>query len=392
MRDPHPLCRPFLDACSDAGLPVLPGYDHGDMEGAFLTIASQRNGWRCSTEKAYLRPARHRRNLTLITGAEVTGVRVDGKRAIGVNLERRGEILRIDARREVIVCAGAIGSPALLMRSGIGERAYLESMGIAAVHDLPGVGRNLQEHPNIRISKRVDLPTLNSDTRLGLLKHILRFGLSREGPLSMPIVQAMGLVRTKNELAEPNIQLHFLPLCTQVDPQTMRIAKDRAITISASACRPASRGQVTLDRSGRPLLAHRFFSDERDMDTLIDGCLLIERIFRSPPLAKHVTSNYNPVPTGGSRDEWVAYIRNNCSGAFHPVGTCKMGVDAEAVVDATLRVRGLDGLRVVDASVMPRITSANTNATTMMIAEMAADLIRFGRALRDETPHENARE
>jgi choline dehydrogenase len=119
---------------------------------------------------------------------------------------------------------------------------------------------------------------------------------------------------------------------------------------------------------------------------------LIERIFKSPPLAKHVTSNYNPVPTGGSRDEWVAYIRNNCSGAFHPVGTCKMGVDAEAVVDATLRVRGLDGLRVVDASVMPRITSANTNATTMMIAEMAADLIRFGRALRDETPHENARE
>jgi choline dehydrogenase len=378
MRGPHPLCNIFLAACRDTGLDVLPGYNDGKMEGAFLTVGSQRGGWRCSAEKAYLRPARHRSNLTVITHAEVKTVRVRGKRAVGIRLERRGKPMEIDARREVIVSAGALGSPALLMRSGIGDGAYLKDAGIDLVHDMSGVGRNLQEHPNIRISKRIALPTLNSETSFELLKHVLRFGLSQTGPLSLPIVQAMGLAKTRDDLDEPDVQLHFLPMCTEMDPKTQKITKDRAITIAVTVCHPASRGRIVLDPVGHPLVMHQFLSDQRDIDTLIGGCELIERLFKAPSLAEHVLTDYAPPAGPRTRDNWISYIRKTCSVAFHPVGTCKMGVDTDAVVDLRLRVRGIEGLRVVDASVMPQITSANTNATTIMIAEKAADLIRFG--------------
>ncbi len=378
MRAPHPLSGTFLSACQEAGLAVLPRYNDERMEGAFLTVGSQRGGWRCSTEKAYLRPARERPNLAVITGAEVKALRFEGRRAVGIRFERDGELQEIDAHREVLVCAGAIGSPGLLMRSGVGDGAVLKDIGIEPVHHLPGVGRNLQEHPNVRIAKNVDSPTLNSEGLLGLIGHMLRFGLSRSGPLSLPVVQAMGLARTRDDLDEPDVQLHFLPMCTELDPGTQRVSKDRAITIAITACHPASRGRVTLNRDGRPLVAHEFFSDERDIDTLFGGCMLIERLFKSPSLAKLVLSDCSPARTPSTRDEWNAFIRGACSVAYHPVGTCKMGVDADAVVDLGLRVRGLDGLRVVDASIMPRITSANTNATTIMIAEKAADIIRFG--------------
>jgi choline dehydrogenase len=378
MRGQDPLCQPFLDACRHLGSAVLPGYNDGELEGAFLTVGSQRDGWRCSAEKAYLRPVRNRSNLSVITHAEARTVRLSGKRAVSVSFEQHGKTIEIDARKEVIVSAGTLGSPALLMRSGIGDGIYLRNAGISVVHDLPGVGRNLQEHPAVRISKRIDRSTLNSAGTLGLLMHVLRFALDQKGPMSLPVVQAMALAKTREDLVEPNVQLHFIPMCTEFDTRTMQIAKDRAMTIGITACRPMSRGRVQLDSGGRPLVTHELFSDERDFDTMLEGSLLAERIFNAPPLANHVTGLYQPARVPKTREDWASYIRNTCGVGFHPVGTCRMGTDAQSVVDPRLRVRGIDGLRIVDASVMPRITSANTNATTIMIAEKAADLIRHG--------------
>ena len=376
MRAEHPLSRPFLEACHENGLRVLPRYNDGAMEGAFLTVASQRDGWRCSTEKAYLRPARARDNLQVMTNAHVIRIRTVGKRAVGVTLMRDGVPREVKARREVIVSAGALASPALLLRSGIGDGADLRDLGYPVVHDLPGVGRNLQEHPNVRVSKKLDMPTLNSLGGFALFAQLLRFAFDRKGALSLPVVHAMALARTRDDLLEQDVQLHFLPMATEPDPATGQITKARGMTIGVTACHPKSRGRVTLNADGDPLVAHRFFSDEADLDTLIGGCELAERIFSASPLAGHVTGNLGPTEVPVTRDAWVDYIRATCSVAFHPVGTCRMGDDATAVVDAQLRVRGLEGLRVVDASVMPRITSANTNATTVMIAEKASDIIR----------------
>lgn len=377
MRDPHPFVDYFLQACADTGLPTLPRPNDGRMEGAFETVTSQRDGWRCSTEKAYLRPARHRANLTVLTQAEVKTVRVVDGRSVGVRGQRAGEAIDIDANREVILCAGAMGSPGLLLRSGIGDAATLTASGIDVVHHLAGVGRNLQEHNNIRVSKHVAQPTLNSD--LGtwrMVRHALRFGLARKGILSSPIVQAMALAKTDPDLDEPDVQLHFVPLCMDMDPATMKPGKDWAVTMAATICHPRTRGHIELAADGRPKVVHRYLGEERDLDTLIDGCRLIERVFAAPAFAPLLRGNRKPDPTPRTRDEWTDFLRETSSAAFHPVGTCRMGVDDEAVVDPALRVRGLRGLRVVDASVMPRITSTNTNATTIMIAERAADLIR----------------
>lgn len=379
VRGPHPLCEPYMQACEAVGLERLPRYNDGRMEGVFQTIASQRDGWRCSTEKAYLRPARNRRNLTVLTGAEAETVRIEGKRAVGVRVKRQGVPIEIDAAREVIVSAGAMGSPALLLRSGIGDGAYLQGSGRAVVHELRAVGRNLQEHPNIRITKHVDRPTLNSDLgTLRFLKHLLQFGLSRSGVLSAPVVQVMALAKTREGLDEPNVQLHFVPFCIDIHPKTRAISKDWAVTFAATVCHPESRGHIELDPQGRPLVHHQFYGDRRDLENLIDGCELIEKVCAQAPLASALRGDRNPKPAPRTRADWETYLRANSNAASHPVGTCRMGTGEDAVVDPKLRVHGLDGLRVVDASVMPRVTSANTNATTIMIGEKAADMIRQG--------------
>jgi choline dehydrogenase len=378
MREHHPLSRAFLEACREIGMAVQPGYNDAQMDGAFLTVASQRDGWRCSTEKAYLRPARNRPNLRVMTDAYVEAVRLVGKRAVGVRLVRRGELIDLGARREVIVSAGAVGSPALLMRSGIGDGAELSRGGRAVLHDLPGVGRNLQEHPSVRVAKRIAQRTLNSLGPFGLLKQFLRFAADRSGPLSLPVVQAMALARTRDDLIDQNVQLHFIPMSFEFDPKTQQITKESGITIGVTACRPKSRGRVVLTPEGRPRVEHQFFSDEADLDTMVEGCQLADRIFKSPPLAPAVAGDFTPDPTPTTRDAWVEHVRNSCGVAYHPVGTCKMGTDPDAVVDPRLRVRGIEALRVIDASVMPRITSANTNATTIMIAEKAYDLLERG--------------
>ncbi|MDB5576288.1 MAG: hypothetical protein JWR80_1464 [Bradyrhizobium sp.] len=382
MRDPHPLCHTFLAGCREAGLPTLDEYNDGEMEGAFLSVVSQRDGWRCSAEKAYLRPVRNRANLRVMTHANARRILLEGQRATGVEIEREGQRLQLRARRDVIVAAGSMGSPALLMRSGIGPAAYLGTRGIPVLHDLAGVGGNLQEHSSISLHKYVNRPTINSE--LGLLhmvKHLAKFFWNRRGPLSAPAVQAMALARTRNGLDEPDIQLHFVPLSYDIDPDTMSAAnsavpKEPTISIVASICHPMSRGRVELTPEGLPSINHQFFSDERDLETLVDASRYVERLCTAPSLAALIIGDRTPKPVPNNRDDWRAFVRAKSGIAYHPVGTCRMGTGDGSVVDPRLRVRGIAGLRVADASIMPRVTSANTNATAIMIGEKAADIVR----------------
>lgn len=382
MQDHHPLCEVFLAGGQQAGLNFRDEYNGGDMEGVFYTTASQRNGWRCSAEKGYLRQARRRPNLEVITGAHVHRVLIEDGRAAGVELERGGQRHIIRAGGEVIVSAGAIGSPALLLRSGIGDGAYLRSRGVGVAHHLPGVGENLQEHPTVGLSKRVNRPTLNSRTGpLDMLGYFLRFAWNRKGPFGAPVVQAMGIARTRDDLAEPDVQIHFLPFSYDIQPGTTSqvgkgMPKFPAITISTSICHPQGRGRIGIDAQGRPEIHHQLLGDERDVATLIGGMKLADRIYRTSALREVVIGDHAPDPVPTDDAGWENHVRWKAKPAYHPAGTCKMGTDAMAVVDPQLRVHGLAGLRVADASIMPTLPSANTNAPTIMIGEKAADLIR----------------
>lgn len=386
MRDPHPLSSTFIDGCAEAGLRRLDDYNDGDMDGAFLSLATQADGLRCSTEKAYLRNARSRSNLKILTGCAVQRVLFDGKTATGVQYLREGERQIATTAREVLVCAGAVGSPALLLRSGVGPKDHLKDCGIPVVADRSEVGRNLKEHSTVSISRKVNVPTYNS--QLGpfhLVGHALRFLLQRKGPLVTPAVQAMALARTQTDLEEPDVQLNFVPVNYSLDPEAVNAGKASrfnpvpAVTILAVLSQPLSRGSVKLrldDPNGAPQISHQLLGDKRDIATLINAGKLIERIFETSAWSKFVIARNSPSAEPQTDQEWESFLRDTAGIAYHPSGTCRMGGDAEAVVDCELRVNGVNGLRVIDASIMPTLTSTNTNAPTIMIGEKAADLIR----------------
>lgn len=381
MNDPHPLCDTFLAACNEFGLPTLGEYNGGNMDGVFLTQATQRNGWRCSTEKGYLRPIRKRSNLEVLTEAEVDIVRVIDGRAVGVTMTRGGERINVDADREVIVCCGALGSPGLLLRSGIGAGHYLQQRGIDVVHDLSGVGRNLQEHSGSSQNKLVNKPTINSQLgQWDMIKGITKFLWNRGGPMGAPAVQAMGFARTEEHLTEPDIQIHFMPLAYDVEPETVSAAlavmpKNPCVSINVTLCHPKGRGRVELNDERRPKAVHQLLGNEDDLQRHIRGMKLVDQIFKQPSFQQIITGDRQPSPVPQDDTEWIAYARAKTLLAYHPVGTCRMGSDEGAVVDPQLRVRGVAGLRVVDASVMPTLTSGNTNAPVIMIGEKASEMI-----------------
>jgi len=293
----------------------------------------------------------------------------------------------IAARREVLVCAGAMGSPALLMRSGIGPAEALRRRGIAVVHDAPGVGENLQEHSASATSRLVNVPTLNDQTGpLDMVRHFARFAWNRSGPIGSPAIQAMAFARTRPGLGWPDVQLHFAPMVYAVSsvetpyPVRMGLPVCSAITINVSLCKPKGRGRVVLDDDGKARVQHQALGHPDDVRTLIDGLQLVDRLFASDALAPIVTGRLAPAERLVTDDQWLDYLRESLSITWHAAGTCRMGSDAQAVVDPQLRVRGVHGLRVVDASVMPTTTSGNTNAATIMIGEKGAEMIRRGVA------------
>ncbi len=375
----HALVDAVMDGFAALGVPKRTDYCDGDQFGVYENLTTTGDGRRSSTADAYLKPAMGRTNLHVVTGAMVDRVLMENGRAVGLRIRRHGQTQDIRAR-EVIVSAGTIGSPAILMRSGIGPAAHLKELGIAVQADLP-VGRNLQEHAGTTLSKLVDVPTYNSPAGPWTLgRNLLRWLIRRDGPMASAAVHVMAGVKSDPALVEPDVSISFMPLAIDMSAGKPRMHPQPGITIGGNSMRPDSRGEIRLrsaDPEDKPVIDHRLLGDERDVRRLVATGKLIARLFDTPPLSDHVVGANYPVKVPSDDAAWEAHVRQSANIGYHPVGTCRMGGE-DAVVDRTLRVRGIGGLRVVDASVMPVIVSGNTNAATIMIAERAAEFIRQG--------------
>jgi choline dehydrogenase len=383
LRSPLKLATDAVAAFGEIGLPILQDYCAGDQFGAFPILATHRDGRRCSAAHAFLEPARARRNLSVLSGALVERVVLEGGRATGVRIHADGASRTINAGREVIVCAGTAHSPALLMRSGIGPAGALRALGIDVACDSPGVGQNLREHPTIAIAKFVNVPTIGSQLgRLSMAVHMLRYLLLRRGPFTSAAVQAMAGLKTDADLADPDILLSFIPIAYSITARGEPVLERRpSFTFGFHVARPESRGEVRLRSANpqdAPIIDHRLLGDERDAIKLAKACAIVERACHAPALARRITGNVRPDPVPTDEAGWLRYVRAYAGNGYHMVGTCRMGTGPDAVVDPALRVHGVAGLRVVDASIMPTPVTANTNAPTMMIAEKAAESIRVG--------------
>jgi choline dehydrogenase len=381
-RAKHVLVDAFIEACRTLGAPTVEDYFDGSDRGAFLALGTTLNGQRWSTARSYLDPIKARKNLTIQAKTEVTRFTIEAGRASGIEAVHKGETARFWARREVILSGGAFGTPAVLLRSGIGGAAQLRELGIPVVVDLPGVGENLHDHAAVNVSKRVDVPTYNSPmTPLHLAMNLARYIWRREGPLTSHAVQAIAYVRCPECVAVPNIMVSFEPVCIDFLSGIPTLQKHSGITLVANNLKPYSRGRVRLRsplHSDRPIVEHQLLGDRRDLETLTAAGRYLEHLFQTPPLADHVKGPNEPERALAGDQEWADYLRQSVGIGFHCCGTCKMGVDEDCVVGPDLRVRGVAGLRVADASIMPQIVSGNTAAACMMIGEKAADMVLHG--------------
>jgi len=379
VKDRHPLADAFIAAGESLGIRRNDDFNGATQEGVGYFQGTARNGMRCSAAVAYLHPAMKRANLTVITHAHASRVLTEGARATGVAFSVDGETRQAFAEKEVIVAAGAIQSPQLLQLSGIGPGALLQRHGIPVVKALPGVGRNLHDHLQSRIIWRCTEPITVNDDLMSVWRKMkigLQYALKRSGPLSWYAGLAGGFARTRAELDRPDVQFHFFPYSTdRTDPSLHRFS---GFTMSVCKLRPESRGAIEIksaDAAAAPAIQPNFLERESDVATMLDGLKLVRSLAATPSLARWIEAEHDPGPGCASDEEIVDFVRKKGFTVYHPVGTCKMGNDAEAVVDQQLRVHGMQGLRVIDASIMPVVTSGNTNAPVIMIAEKAADMI-----------------
>ena len=377
----YPLTRAWIEAAEQAGVPRSHDLNGESAEGVDLIQLSQRRGWRHSTAAAYVRPAMKRPNLTVELNATVRRIRIEDGRAVGVELEQDGQVRSIDARRGVVVCGGSLNSPRLLMLSGIGPAAHLQDLGIPVVKDLPGVGSNLQEHVGSHVVGEVNQTTLNSDlSPLRMLAHGLNFLINGRGPLTSSIGHAQAFVRTRADLPAPNIQLQFAPLAFDLDDRgRLVLRKAPSINTAVAVMRPKSRGTIRLrsaDPGDPPVITHQLLGDPDDMEQLVEGMHFARRIFAQPAIAPFITGEVRPGPPFQTDEALRGFLRMASIPFYHPVGTCRIGDDAMAVVGPDLKVHGVDGLWVCDASVMPTLPAGNTNATAIMIGEKGSDLVR----------------
>ncbi len=379
-------CRAYIEAGRQAGLPFNPDLNGACREGVGYCQITTGNGRRMSAARAFLRPAMKRPNVTVMTGAHVTRVVFEGARATGVAFRRAGRETAAAAGREVILSAGAVNTPHLLMLSGVGPGEALRGHGIEAVRGNANVGRHLQDHLGCGNVYRVTHPTLNERLRSRPAKLLAgaQYLLTRRGPLSLSINHGGGYFRTGPDRERPNMQLYFQAmsmLTGKHDGERPVLDPDpfRAVGLGFSSCRPASRGRLELrspDPGDSPAIHPNSFGEGRDMEDMLEAMRFLRRLARQPALAAVIAEELEPGPGVESDEETVDFIRGTSGTVFHPACTCRMGPDpATSVVDGRLRVHGVEGLRVVDASVFPNIVSGNTNGPTMMTAARAADLI-----------------
>ncbi len=383
MRIQRPITDAWVAAAQAAGYKFNPDYNGAEQEGVGFFQLTARNGRRCSSAVAFLNPARKRENLQIITHAQVEKIEIEGKRAVAVKYKDKGGTWHtVKARKEIILSGGAINSPQLMMLSGLGEADQLKEHGIDVIADLPGVGKNMQDHLQARLVYKCNEPTLNDEVSslFGQAKIGLKYLMFRAGPMTMAASLATGFMKTREDIETPDIQFHVQPLSAEnpgkgADPFS-------AFTMSVCQLRPESKGEIRLQSAdGRtyPKIIPNYLSTETDCRTIVEGVNIARRIARHAPLTSKISEEYRP-HADLDMDDYEAtldWARSNTASIYHPTGTCKMGQadDKTAVVDERLRVHGIAGLRVADCSIMPEIVSGNTNAPAIMIGEKCSDLV-----------------
>lgn len=380
LRTRHPLAQPFVASAQASGLPLNEDYNAASQEGVGPPQLTQEKGRRFSAADAYLNPARRRPNLTIRTKAQVTRIEFDGQRANGVSYHRRGQQRIANARREVILAAGALQSPKLLMLSGIGPSEDLKQHAIEVRVDNAHVGANLREHPNAQLGFGVDQRTFNQDINSARVAwHALRWLVARRGPATSPYPHAVGFYRSRADKASPDIQLLFGPFGFELTPQGVAPSRKPMVTLVVGLSYARSSGKLSLvsgDWRDKPRIELEMLSDPRDIEDLTAGCRIARAMMEHAPMAGHIKAEMTPGHQVQSDDEWEDYLRRTVDPTYHPVSTCRMAPSIEqGVVGPDLKVHGVEGLRVVDASVFPEHVSGNTNGAVLMVAEKASDMI-----------------
>ncbi len=383
MRLTWEILDAFREAAAETGIPKTDDFNRGNNEGCGYFQVNQKRGVRWNTTKAFLRPALNRPNLVVMTDSQAKSLRLDGRRVVGVEFWRGGMLSYAEAKGEVILATGSVGSPQLLQLSGIGPGAVLQQNGVDVRHELPGVGENLQDHLQIRtVFKISNTDTLNerANSMIGRLGMGLEYFLFRRGPLTMAPSQLGAFAKSDPSFDTPNLQYHVQPL--SLDKFGDPLHPFKAFTASVCNLRPTSRGTIRIkspDPLAHPAIRPNYLATPEDKHVAAEAIRLTRRICAAPALARFMPEEFRPGPHLQSDADLAKAAGNIGTTIFHPVGTCKMGPDSNAVVDERLRVRGIGSLRIADASVMPTITSGNTNSPVIMIAEKAADMIRQDR-------------
>jgi choline dehydrogenase len=379
VSEPHPLCEAFIAACEQAGHPRTDDFNGASQEGAGYFQLTTRKGRRWSTARGYLKPARKRSNLAVVSGALATRVLFEGRRAAGVEYIQGGTRHVARANAEVILSGGAFNSPQLLQLSGVGPADLLRQNGIAVVADMPGVGADLQDHYQARFNYRCAEPITMNDMMGSLVGRVgagLRYALFRKGFLTVGAGYAGGFFKTDPSMATPDVQLHFILF--SADAVGQKLHPFPGFLASVCQLRPESRGFVRIksaDPAQAPAIQPRYLSDPIDRDVTTAGMQLLRKIMGQPALARYIVEELAPGKSVASDADLLEFARQKGTTVFHPTSTCRMGSDAKAVVDERLRVHGFEGLRVADASIMPTVVSGNTNAACVMIGEKASDMI-----------------
>ena len=390
QKEPRPISKAFVDANTELQIPRTADFNAGDNEGASLYQCTQfhdadKNGERCSAAAGYLHPIMDTRpNLTVITKARATKINFEGKRAVGVTYRKGRKSHEVTAANEVVLCLGAFQTPQLLMLSGVGPRDGITPHGIDMVHELEGVGQNLQDHLDfIQVFRTKDTDTvgLSLAGTVKLIKEIFKWRKDGVSMLSSTGAEAGSFFKTSPDLDRPDVQTHFVPGIIEDHARKLRLGHGYSCHICV--LRPHSRGTVALassDPMAAPEIDPNYLDDKRDLETMIAGAKIVRQIMKAPSLKEFEHKELLGIHDDMTDEEWEAHIRDRADTIYHPVGTCKMGTDEMSVVDPELKVRGMDGLRIVDASIMPNLISGNTNAPTIMIAEKAADMMKQAHA------------